>query len=339
MWYGFNVLWLFSAGGKDLNISAESIHIEEKELDFMAKMGCNFVRVPTDYRFFIHDFKYDEYDEELLKVLDKGIEAIVSRGMHCSLNVHRGPGYCINGNELERDNLWTDKIAQDAFTNLWVMFAKRYASYSPEQLSFDLLNEPPSPGQYGLTRENHKAIMARVVSEIRKVTPDRKVICDGLCGGHVAAPELSDLNVVMSGRGYMPMRLTHYQAEWMKNVGSFDWEYPKWPGMKCDGVEWSREALLGFYKPWKDMADAGCEVHIGECGCYNKVDNKTALAWYKDFFSVCNELKFGWGLWNFKGPFGIIDHNREGTNWEMIDGFKVDKDLYELFIAGMKGEL
>lgn len=338
MWYGFNVLWFFSAGWKDLKISPDRIHIDEKDLDFMAEMGCNFVRLPTDYRFFIHNFNYDVYDEVMLKELDKAVDAIISRGLHCSLNVHRGPGYCINGNELERDNLWTDKIAQDAFTNLWIMFAKRYSSYSSSQLSFDLLNEPPSPGQYGLTRENHKNIMARVVSEIRKITPDRKIICDGLGGGHMAAPELSDLNVVMSGRGYMPMRLTHWNAEWMKSSGSFDWPYPKWPGMECDGRIWNKDALLEFYKPWKQMADNGCEVHIGECGCYNKVDNKTALAWYKDFFTALNELNFGFALWNFRGPFGIAEHGRENTRWEYKNGIKFDADLYQMFVSAMKNK-
>lgn len=336
MWYGFNVLWFFSAGWKNLNIHPSKIKIEEKDLDFMADMGCNFVRLPTDYRFFIHDFKYDEYDEAMLEVLDKAIDAIVSRGLHCSLNVHRGPGYCINGNELERDNLWTDLIAQDAFTNLWKMFAERYKNYNSEQLSFDLLNEPPSPGQYGLTRDNHKAIMSRVVNAIRKVSPDRTIICDGLCGGHVATPELSDLNVVMSGRGYQPFHLTHWHAEWNAKDGSMDWEYPLWPGIEYENKKWDKKALLDFYKPWKEMADNGCKVHIGECGCYNKVRNDTALAWYKDFFSVLNELNFGFALWNFRGPFGIAEHGREGTKWEVKQGIKFDRELYELFVSSMK---
>lgn len=336
MYYGFNVLWFFSAGGKEPFINPYFIKIDELELDFMAKMGCNFVRVPTDYRYFVHNFNYDVYDETFLKILDKGIEAIVSRGMHCSLNVHRGPGYCINGNEFEKDNLWTDKIAQDAFVNLWKMFANRYSGYSKEQLSFDLLNEPPSPGEYGLTRENHKAIMARVAGEIRKITPERPIICDGLSGGHVAAPELADLNVIMSGRGYMPFHLTHYKAEWNAKNGSMDWPYPEWPGVECDGITWNRQALLDFYKPWKEMKDAGCQVHIGECGVYNKVSNETALAWYKDFFSVCNELGFGWALWNFRGPFGIAEHRRENTNWKTMHGMIIDVDLYNLFKEGMK---
>ena len=335
-WYGFNMLWTFSSDGKEGSKNPASIHIDENDIDFIADMGCNFIRLPLDYRYILHDFNYDQPDDKMLKVLDRCLDTIISRGLHCSLNVHRAPGYCINGNNLERDNLWTDKIAQDAFTNLWKLFAQRYNSYSKDQLSFDLLNEPPSPGQYGLTRENHKAIMSRVVSEIRKISPERTIVCDGLSGGHMACPELLDLGVVLSGRGYMPMRLTHWQAEWMKNNGSFDWEYPKWPGMKCDGVEWSRQALLDFYKPWKELAEAGASVHIGECGCYDKVDNETALAWYKDFFSVLNELDFGFALWNFRGPFGIAEHRRKGTNWEVRKGITFDRDLYELFVQSMK---
>ena len=233
-WYGFNILPFFSLGRDASNVSPELVHMESADLDFMAEMGCNFVRLPTDYRYFIHDFKYYDYDEQMLKVLDRCIHEIVSRGLHCSLNVHRAPGYCINGNDLERDNLWTDKIAQDAFTALWKMFAERYKSYSSEQLSFDLLNEPPFIGQFGLTRENHKAIMKRVSEEIRKITPDRIVICDGLCCGHQACPELADLDVVLSGRGYTPIQITHWRAEWMHENGS--------NGRTLSGLVWKQMA-------------------------------------------------------------------------------------------------
>ena len=85
----------------------------------------------------MHDFDYGNYDETYLKLLDRAIEAIVSRGLHCSLNVHRGPGYCINGNEWEKHNLWQDKIAQDAFTELWAFFAVylSFTEITPELLT------------------------------------------------------------------------------------------------------------------------------------------------------------------------------------------------------------
>lgn len=337
-WYGFNLLWMFSVAWKihktKIAATPDMIQIDEKDADFIAEMGCNFVRLPVDYWYFIHDFKYDEPDEKMLKMLDKCVNAIVSRNLHCSLNIHRAPGYCINGNELEKDNLWTDKKAQKAFENIWKMLSLRYSSYTNEQLSFDLLNEPPNPGQYGMTREIHEKVIRNTVKEIRSVDSNRLLIIDGLCGGHNAVAELADLGVIHSTRGYQPMHLTHYHAEWMKD--SLSWEYPEYPGLECDGRVWNKKGLLDHYEQWKKISEMGVGVHIGECGCYNKIENELALKWYSDFFDVCNELDFGYAMWNFRGSFGIAEHERSGTNWEIRNGIKFDRDLYELFVNHIK---
>ena len=65
MWYGFNVLWFFSAGGPNPEISPEKIIIDENDLDFMAEMGCNFVRVPTDYRYFVPAVLRDQHERQV----------------------------------------------------------------------------------------------------------------------------------------------------------------------------------------------------------------------------------------------------------------------------------
>jgi aryl-phospho-beta-D-glucosidase BglC (GH1 family) len=76
--------------------------------------------------------------------------------LHMCLNLHRAPGYCINKPEIERDNFWTDAVAQDAFVSTWEMFARRYNGVPNDFLSFDLLNEPPSEGERGFTRDIHQ---------------------------------------------------------------------------------------------------------------------------------------------------------------------------------------
>lgn len=327
------MLWMFTLGNKTHGTPGDVI-INEKELDFICKMGCTFIRIPTDYRFWTRNFEYSNRDEKMIECLDKCIDAVVSRGLHCSLNVHRAPGYCINYNELEKHNLWQDKVAEDAFVSNWKFFAERYKNYSPDQLSFDLLNEPPNIGQYGMTREIHERIMRRVTSEIRSVSNERPIILDGLCGGNEAMPELADLGVVHSTRGYQPMAVTHYQAEWCADVKGI--EKPVYPGTDWDGKKWDKNTIKEHYAPWKELSDKGVPVHVGEFGCYEKTDNKTALAWFRDLFEVYNDLGWGYCLWNFIGEFGIIGHNRPETKWEMIDGFKVDVELYELFKSGMK---
>lgn len=296
----------------------------------MAQMGCNFVRIPLDYRFWIHDFNYDAPQEAFLKKVDDCVQAVVSRGMHCSLNVHRAPGYCINGNDLEKHNLWLDTIAQDAFANQWKQFAQRYAHISVEALSFDLLNEPPNINQYGMTRENHESIMRRVIDEIRAVTANRPITLDGLGGGNIAIPELADTGVVMSTRGYQPMALTHYKANWCAETQGLP--APMYPNTEYDGKIWTKQTIRAHYEPWIALNNTGVPVHIGEFGCYDTVDNTLALAWFKDILSLYQELKWGYALWNLQGPFGIIGHRRANTRWEKIHGYTVDRDLYELLI-------
>jgi endoglucanase len=170
--YGFNFLWMFVYEG------APPPAPDEHALDFLVKHGFDFVRIPTDYNFWTKDFNYFEPDERVFDQIDRYVDACRSRGLHMSLNLHRAPGYCINGNDREKHNLWRDKIAQDAFVFLWQTFAVRYKGVPSSVLSFDLVNEPPSVGQYGMTRDNHAAIIRRTVAAIRGIDPTREIAID-----------------------------------------------------------------------------------------------------------------------------------------------------------------
>jgi hypothetical protein len=251
--------------------------------------------------------------------------------MQMSLNLHRAPGYCINRNDLERHNLWLDRVAQDAFVFQWETFARRYKGVPSDRLSFDLLNEPPNIGQYGLTRENHAALIRRTVAAIRAIDPAREIVIDGLGGGHIAMPELADLGVVHSGRGYQPMPVSHHQASWWS--GQATAPQPAYPGVRWEGRVWDRESLRAFYQPWRDIVAAGARVHIGECGCYNKTPNDVALRWFADLFGLFKEFGWGFALWNFGGDFGIVEHGRPGAQYEDMHGYKVDRALLDLILA------
>jgi len=329
--YGFNFQWMYSWTPGRAPQPAD-----EKALDFLASNGFNFVRIPTDYRFWIADFDYLKPNDSVFLYFDAYLEACRSRGLHMSLNIHRGPGYCINGNNLERDNLWTDAVAQDGFVFQWETFADRYREVPISQLSFDLLNEPPNVGEYGLTRANHAALIRRTVAAIRSIDPAREIVIDGLGGGHLAMPELADLAVVHSGRGYQPMPVSHYKAGWWS--GHVTAPKPKYPGQKWQGKVWNRETLLEFYQPWRDVEASGARVHIGEMGCYNKTPNDIALRWLGDLFGVYRELRWGYALWNFTGDFGIVDHGRPGARYEPVDGYSVDRDLLDLMISNRVNE-
>lgn len=323
--YGFNFLWMFIYNGQPAPAP------DERALDFLAEFGFNFVHIPTDYRFWTRNFDYFHPDESAWKSIDAYLEACRSRHIHLCLNFHRAPGYCINANHLEPHNLWTDAIAQDAFVFLWESFARRYHHVPAADLSFDLLNEPPEVGQYGLTRENHAALVRRAVAAIRAISPDRPIQIDGLGGGTLAMPELADVDVIHSGRGYQPMAVSHYRASWWEGHQDVT-EVPVYPGTRWDGKAWDKDTLRAFYQPWRDVQAAGRTVHIGEFGCYNKTPNDVALAWLSDLLSLYKEYGWGYSLWNFAGAFGIVEHGRPGVAYESIRGYRVDRRLLDLLI-------
>ncbi len=327
--YGFNFLWIYSSE------QGPPSPPDERALDFLAARGFDFVRIPANYWFWTREFDYDHPDESVLAFFDRYLEVVNSRGMHMSLNLHRAPGYCINRPETERHNLWTDTIAQDAFVGTWERFAERYRGVSPEVLSFDLLNEPPNVGDRGFTREIHERLMRRTVAAIRAIDPAREIVLDGLGGGHLAMPELTDLGepgprVIHSGRGYQPMPVSHFRAPWYAE--SMGFSEPTYPGTEWAGRTWDRQALREFYEPWREVQRSGTRVHIGEFGCHNRTPNEVALRWFTDLFAVYKQFGWGYSLWNFEGSFGIIDHGRPGTRYETIDGYKVDPALLELLL-------
>lgn len=322
--YGFNFQWMLVEAGQRPRPT------DVKALDFLAAHGLNFVRIPTNYQVWTAGFEYFHPDESVFESLDEYLEACRARGIHLSLNLHRAPGYCITRQELEQHNLWLDEVAQDAFVFLWEGFARRYLGVPGEQLGFDLVNEPPALGLNGFTRDNHAALIRRTVAAIRAIDPSRPIAIDGLDGGNLAMPELADLGVTHSGRGYQPYPVSHWGAEWWE--GWKEGDAPRYPGVLYERKRWDLDDLRAFYEPWRAVERMGSPIHIGEFGCYNKTPNDDALRWFGDLFGLFREFGWGYAMWNFEGPFGIIGHGRAGARIEQRHGYRVDIDLLELIL-------
>jgi endoglucanase len=324
--YGFNVQWMFS---KDRQPGPELV--DERMLDAIAGWGFDFLRVPCDYRLLLTDPNdFGAANETALEAVDSYLAATQKRGMQLSLNLHRAPGYVITGWETEPYNLWTDLIAQDGFSTIWCRFAERYAGVSGQDLSFDLVNEPPALGQRGFTRDAHEAVIRRTVGDIREVDASRPLVIDGLDGGNLAMPELGDLGVTHSTRGYQPMLVSHYQAAWWP--GSVGLPVPTYP-CDYDGRWWDLDSLRRYFGPWVEVAAAGVEVHVGEMGCYEFTPQDVAVRWFSDLLTVFEENGWGYALWNFEGPFGIIGHHRPGATFEQLDGYLVDRQWLDLLLG------
>lgn len=338
-WKGFNLLDFFSPDP----VSQRGATTEE-HFKWMADWGFNFVRLPMAYPAYLDiDRSKNITPDDVYKIKPEAVDAIdalvnsaLKHNMHVSLNLHRAPGYCVNAGFHEPYNLWRDQAALDAFCFHWNMWAKRYKNVSETKISFDLVNEPSMREDMNDQHSKRSSVpgdvyrkVAKAAAEaIRKENPKRLIIADGNDVGNKVIPELIDLNIAQSCRGYTPGIISHYKAPWA-NKDPDNLPEPKWPGQVGDKYL-SRKLLEDYFKPWIDLKDKGVGVHCGECGCWNKTPHDVFLAWFTDMLDILKSNDIGFALWEFKGSFGVLDSGRTDITYEDWHGAKLDRKLLDL---------
>ncbi|MCE7065968.1 glycoside hydrolase family 5 protein [Dyadobacter sp. CY326] len=340
-WKGFNLLDFFSP-----DPTSSRKPTTEEQFKWMSDWGFNFVRIPMAYPIYLkfdrsRNIKPEEVyqiDNQAVDRIDKLVATAHKYNMHVSLNLHRAPGYCVNAGFHEPYNLWTDQKALDAFCFHWNMWAKRYKSVSSKNISFDLLNEPSMREDMNDQHSKRTSVpgasyrkLAIAASEaIKKENPMHLIIADGNDVGTSVIPELADLDIAQSCRGYHPGIISHYKAPWaMKDTANIP--EPKWPGQVGDQYL-GRAMLEKFYKPWIDLVGKGVGVHCGECGCWNKTPHAVFLAWFGDVLDILSSNGIGFSLWEFAGDFGVLDSRRDDVAYEDWHGHKLDRKLLTLMM-------
>lgn len=320
-WRGFNLPALMGP--------ARPAHEPFPEDDFrwIADWGFDFVRVPVNYRQWVHGEDWLSMDEAALAMIDRAVMLGERYGLHVDLNMHNAPGYCINS-QPQPFNLWKDPDALDIFCTYWTAFARRYKGIPSERLSFNLVNEPRAPSE-AMSLADFERVMRAGVTAIREVDPDRLVIIDGLDVANDPVPELTDLdNVAQSCRAYVPASISHYLAPWADGMG---YPLPTWPETSDQLVErWNREKLEAHYARWADLARQGVGAHCGEGGAYNRTPRDVVLRWLRDVLDILTGHGIGYALWNLRGSFGVLDSERPDVAYVDWYGHQLDEQLLKL---------
>ena len=335
-WRGFNLLNFFQAiGGSERNDGM----IPEDDFRWIRDWGFDFARIPMDYWLWVDsDWRQTrklepddvfKINESMLERVDRTVELGRKHEVHVSLNFHRAPGYCINNPEREPFVLWRDPQAEAAFVHHWEVFARRYRDVPTSQLSFNLLNEAPTPREGYMSREDYVRVMTRATEAIRAITPDRLVIVDGLNVGNKPIDELIPLGVAQSVHAYTPAGISHYRASWVDRNQSFP--TPEWPLKDKSGrVTFDRARLEAHYAPWGELVGKGVGVHCGEGGSYSRTPYDVFFAWMTDVLDILKGHGIGWALWNLRGAFGVVDSGRTDIEYEEFGGHKLDRRLLTL---------
>ena len=293
----------------------------------MEEWGFDFARLPLSYQCWTESEDWLKLREAELKDIDKAVEFGRKHGVHLNLNLHRAPGYCVNPPK-EPFDLWTDEKALDACAFHWGMLAKRCKSSSNDRVSFDLLNEPAH-----VSEENYVRVVKRLVQVIRAEDQERLIIADGLNWGRDPVPGLIGLGIAQSTRGYDPMQISHYKANWV-NVAEA-WAEPAWPLTLPNKPVMDKERLRKErIVPWQQLEKKGVGVHVGEWGAFTRTPHKVVLAWMRDCLDLWKEAGWGWALWNLKGGFGVLDTRRADVEYEDFRGHKLDREMLSVLQSG-----
>lgn len=338
-WKGFNLVDFNTPDPKP-----DRRYTTEEHLKWMHDWGFDFIRLPIAYPYFT---KFDRskpitpeqvynIDEAAVEKIDNLVNLAHKYNIHASINLHRAPGYCINAGFNEPYNLWKDQEAQNAFYYHWAFWGKRYKNISNKKISFDLLNEPAMREDMNDQHSKSSAIPGAVYREvarsaaeaIRKENKNHLVIADGNSVGNNPTPELADLNIAQSCRGYYPGSISHYKAPWANKEPEKN-PLPVYPGQIGNQMV-NRELLEKYYQPWIELMKSGVGVHCGECGCWNKTPHEVFLAWFNDVTDILTSHNIGFALWEFIGDFGILNSGRADVAYEDWHGYKLDRKLLNI---------
>jgi len=370
-WYGFNLLEYFSTDAdwmKYFPYKNDGM-FQEDDFRWIRDWGFNWVRLPMDYRFWTDPQDLLKIHEDKIVPIDRAIKLGEKYGIHVNLSLHRAPGYCIldtmdeslTGIHVtkEKSSVFSDPKMLEAFVYQWTYFSDRYKGTDSEKLSFNLVNEPivlPPPAEMEELKRagklkpedffsgeiarrgaaDYTRVARAAIEAIAKHDPQRLVITDGYNGGTAPIPALFDKAVLQSCHTYHPIQVTHYQCEWVRGILTGNEPVPTWPIKDSKGVTIDRARLVQTFQPWGELAAHGIPIHFGEMGCYKHTPPDVVLAWFDDTLSVLGDLHSGWALWNFRGPFGLLDTERAGTKFEDWHGHQLDRPLPTLLQKKMK---
>ena len=184
--------------------------IQEEDIRKIASMGFDHVRLAIDYE--VLEDEYGRTREEGFAYVTRVVEWCKRQELNIVLDLHKAYGYDFNNAGDQKKNiLFTNKMVQKRFVNLWIKIAEHYANET--HVAFELLNEV-------VEQENAEAwnlLIAETVDAIRRIARDTIIIYGGIQWNSVKTLKLlekpKDENILFTFHFYEPLLFTHHQPD------------------------------------------------------------------------------------------------------------------------------
>jgi endoglucanase len=149
----------------------------EADVEFLAGIGLNCVRIPVNYRHLESDARPFEIIADGFRHLDRAIAAGAARRVYTIIDLHALPGsqnqHWHSDNPTHRALFWEHRHFQDRVVHLWEAIADRYKG-NDWVAGYNLMNEPADE-----SRAVVGVFYERLAAAIRAVDPEHILFLDG----------------------------------------------------------------------------------------------------------------------------------------------------------------
>jgi hypothetical protein len=209
----------------------------------------------------------------------------------------------------------------DRWTQTWIKLAGHYAHSNPEQMFFELVNEPTMPDV-----DKWAPIQEALRQKVRAIVPQHTLLLTGsplsTSWALEPLPKSSDDNVVYVIHVYQPMIITHQGADWEEDYGTVHGLLypPNEPNLTIverraspklhEDFETYRRLGRGIIAHEIGPAIAWAQknhapVIVTEFGVLSTAGTPTRAAWLRDVRTALEQAGMGWSLWEYNGGFGL----------------------------------
>jgi len=291
----------------------------------IADWGFDHIRLPIDEQQMWDDGGKQE--AEAFGLMDQAIDWALAAGLKVIVDLHiLRTHYFITATEPK---LFTDPAEEKRFADLWVQLSKRLEQRDSDKVAYELMNESVATNPQDWNRVAHAAFNA-----IRGREAGRTIVLGSNRWNQCATFDVlrvpDDRNQVLTFHFYNPMLITHYKASW-SDCGKYTGPV-NYPGMqvaekdlaglsaevleivKRDNRHYDRaEMVKDIAKSLAVREKTNLPLYCGEFGVVSNCPDEIRLRWYRDFISVMKEHNIGWGNWDYKGDFGLVDGSGKST--------------------------
>ena len=251
------------------------------------------------------------------RFLDAAMKMILDAGLAVELDMH--PDSDLKQRLAKEDDF------VERFADFWRTIAKRYATYDPERVFFEILNEPEMHDAY-----RWYGVETKLAAAIRQGAPANTILAPGASWDDdsdlLFQEPLRDPNVIYVFHFYEPHIFTHQGATW----GAFYWHWLKDLHYPSDPKNAARVAAtvpdavhrLDVVRYGQDHWDAsrveaeinqvddwakqhGVPVVCNEFGVYRHAQPQDRNAWIKDVRTSLERHNIGWAMWDYSDSFGV----------------------------------